>query len=450
MNAFNKTFPQVGILAVCGLLLFKADSRERPGSNASERWQANPRRLMTRLTSLAEIGKNEKGGARRLAFSQADIKARDYVMNLMKEAGLEVRIDEAGNIIGRREGESPGAPAIATGSHVDSVPEGGQFDGLVGVVAAVEFAKVLQENALRTHHPLEVIVFSDEEGGTFGSRALVGDLQEETLNIEVDGRMTLRQGIIAVGGAPDSIRLAARQPGEIKAFVELHIEQGGVLDSKNVDIGVVEGIVGINRWEVTVEGVANHAGTTPMDARQDALVAASHFVIAVNNAATRLPGRHVATVGRISAEPGAPNVIPGKVRLTLELRDLSAAKIQSLFEKIREEAEAIGQKTRTKISFVPLDDVSHPSLTDLGIQKCIMEVASELGLAALRLPSGAGHDTQNMARVAPAGMIFIPSAGGISHSPEEYSRPEDVIKGTNVLIRTLLKIDRGNCEEKGS
>jgi N-carbamoyl-L-amino-acid hydrolase len=235
---------------------------------------------------------------------------------------------------------------------------------------------------------------------------------------------------------------AIRKKGDFIAFIEIHIEQGSTLVSKGIDIGVVEGIVGINWWDVTIEGFANHAGTTPMDKRQDALLAAAHLITTVNEVVTREPGRQVGTVGRIIAEPGAPNVIPGKVVMSLELRDLSAKKIDSLFEEIVGKADVIAKKTGTKISFDPIEATAVPSPTDHSIKKLIAEAAEELGLSFLFMPSGAGHDAQNMAKIAPTGMIFIPSIGGISHSPKEFTPAEDIANGANVLLHTILKIDR--------
>jgi len=328
------------------------------------------------------------------------------------------------------------------GSHSDTVPDGGKYDGALGVLGAIECAQVLYENNIITQHPLEVVVFTDEEGGLVGSRAMTGTLTPDALEIISHSRKPVRQGIIDLGGNPEKLDRVARKEGDIKAFLEIHIEQGKILETKNIDIGVVEGIVGISWWNVTIEGFSNHAGTTPMDMRQDALLAASHLVIAVNRVVTSVPGRQVGTVGRIKAEPGAPNVIPGKVVMSLELRDLSGEKIQTLYEKIEKEAQDIAERTETKITFSSIDAMAIPAPTDTRIRKYIDESAKELGLSTLFMPSGAGHDAQNMTKIAPTGMIFIPSVGGISHSPKEYSRPEDIVNGVNVLLHTILKIDR--------
>jgi len=405
--------------------------------------RANAARMEERILRLAEFGKDPRGGVSRVAFSEADLQGRAYIIALMRQAGLAVRVDPAGNILGRREGREPHLPPIVFGSHIDSVPNGGRYDGVVGVIGAIECIEVLNEHDVRTRHPLEVIVFAAEEGGLFGSRALLGALTPEALGVVNASGKTVRDGIRTIGGDPDRLAEAVRRPGEIKAFLELHIEQGGTLEAEGAQIGVVEGIVGIRRWEVEIEGFANHAGTTPMNQRRDALVAAAELILVVNRVVTSTPGRQVGTVGRIAAEPGAPNVIPGRVRMSLELRDLSAEKIEQLFERIREEARAIQERRGVTITFTPIDATAVPAPTDPRVRQLIAETARELGLSTIFLPSGAGHDAQNMARIAPTGMIFVPSVGGISHSPKEYTRPEDLANGATVLLHTILKIDRG-------
>jgi len=235
---------------------------------------------------------------------------------------LAQSVDAAGNLLGRRAGKDDSLPPIMFGSHIDTVPHGGKYDGALGVLAALECAQVLGENGIQTRHPLEVIVFTDEEGGLAGSRSLVGDLSPEALSVISHSGKTIHEGILSLGGDPDHLSEMARRKGDVRAFLEIHVEQGGILEGKKIDIGIVQGIVGINWWEITVEGSANHAGTTPMDMRQDALIAAAHLILSVNEVVRRESGRQVGTVGRIQAEPGAPNVIPGKVVMSLELRDL--------------------------------------------------------------------------------------------------------------------------------
>jgi N-carbamoyl-L-amino-acid hydrolase len=411
-------------------------------SDQAKKLTVNSGRLEQRIEKLAEYGKKQERGVNRVAFSDEDIQSRQYILTLMKEARLNTHIDEAGNIIGRREGTNPSLPPIAFGSHTDTVPQGGKYDGAVGVLGAIECAQVLSENSVKTRHPLEVIVFTDEEGGLIGSKAIIGTLTAEALAVITHSGKTVREGIKALGGDPDALERAVRKKDAFTAFIEIHIEQGSTLSSKGIDIGVVEGIVGINWWDVTIEGFANHAGTTPMDKRQDALLAAARLIIAVNKVVTSVPGRQVGTVGRINAEPGAPNVIPGKVVMSLELRDLSAEKIETVFQKIVKKAEAIAEQTDTKISFAPIEATAVPTPTDPSIRKIIAESAEELGLSNLFMPSGAGHDAQNMAKITPTGMIFVPSIGGVSHSPKEFTPAKDVANGANVLLHTILKIDQ--------
>ncbi len=378
-----------------------------------------------------------------MAFSDADIAGRDYIKELMRQAELEVRVDTAGNIIGQRAGSDPDLPAIMMGSHIDSVPGGGNYDGDVGVIGAIEVAQLLHEHGVGTRHPLEIVSFTDEEGGLIGSLAMTGRLAGAALDLVSHSGKTIRDGIRAVGGDPDRLELARRKPGELKAFIELHIEQGAVLHEAGIDIGVVEGIVGIRWWDVVIEGVANHAGTTPMNRRRDALLSAAELTLAVNRVATTMPGRQVATVGKIRAEPGAPNVIPGRVVMSLEIRDLDAEKIQLVFDAIEAEARSIAKSRQTPIRFTEIDVALAPAPTDERMRRIIAEAAQSLDLTHKLMPSGAGHDAQDMTHIAPTGMIFVPSVGGISHSPEEYTAPEDMANGAYVLLRTMLAIDSG-------
>lgn len=397
-------------------------------------------RLLGHLRTLAQYGANAGGGVSRVAYSDADVQGREYVTGLMREAGLQVRVDAAANIIGRRAGRDDGLPPILFGSHIDSVPDGGNYDGTVGSLAAIEAARTIAEHGITTRHPLEVIVFQNEEGGLVGSRALSGELLAEHLTRVSSSGKTMREGTAFIGGDPDAIAGARRARGDVAAYIELHIEQGGVLEREKRHIGIVTGIVGISWWDVTVTGFSNHAGTTPMDQRQDSLLAAARFIDAVNRVVTSVPGRQVGTVGRIAAKPGAPNVIAGEVVLSLELRDLDAAKTAMLFDRIRREADAIGEASGTTFAFTPTFE-SLPAPADDAVRGAISHAAGTLGLTTMEMPSGAGHDAQSVARIAPVGMLFIPSVGGISHSPREFSRPEDVVNGANVLLNAVLGVD---------
>ncbi|HZN08252.1 MAG TPA: Zn-dependent hydrolase [Pyrinomonadaceae bacterium] len=422
-------------------LLLSVFSLSFRNSAAQPQLRVNGERIMKHINGLAEFGKNPQGGASRVAYSDADKQGREYVLGLMRDAKLDVSIDAAGNLIGRRAGSASGLRPLLIGSHIDTVPEGGNYDGVVGSMGAIEVAQTLAENNVTTRHPLEVVIFQNEEGGLIGSRAMDGELTERELDLVSRSGKTIREGIRFIGGDPAKLADVRRKKGDIAAYLELHIEQGATLDTEKIKIGVVEGIVGINWWDVTIEGFANHAGTTAMNNRQDALLAAAKFIEAVNRVVTSVPGRQVGTVGRINALPGAPNVIPGKVVLSLELRDLDAAKINMLYEKIRAEAQQIANASRTKFDFKEIN-VNIPAPTDVRIRGLIKEAARELGLSTKMLPSGAGHDAQDMARLGPVGMNFVPSVGGISHSPREFSHPEDIANGANVLLHTLLKLDR--------
>ena len=402
----------------------------------------NQDRIEKRIMEYAQFGKEANGKTYCVAFSKADQQGRAYYMGLMKKAGLSVTIDFAGNIIGKRNGKDNSKKPIAFGSHIDMVPAGGNYDGRVGSFGALEVIETLNENKIVTEHPLQLMIFSDEEGGTVGSSALAGSMKKEALKVVSQSGLTIGEGIKAIGGNPDSLDKVILKPGDLTCFLELHIEQGGILEKENLQIGIVEGIVGIEHWEVVVEGFANHAGTTPMNERHDALLAASKLIIAVNEVVNSYEGRHVGTVGKISAEPGAPNVIPGKVVFTLELRDLSESKIAQLFKDIQTRAEAIAKSAGVKITITNMNVSSKPALTDTKIQSQITASAKKLGLTYKQMQSGAGHDAQEMAVIAPTGMIFIPSIGGISHSPKEYSKPSDMANGANVLLQTILALDK--------
>lgn len=404
--------------------------------------KVNQERLSNSIQQLASYGKNQAGGSDRVAYSKHDIDARAYVKELMLQAGLEVSVDYAGNLIGKKEGKKADLKPIAFGSHIDEVPNGGDYDGPVGSLSAIEVVQTLSENEVNTNHPLEVIIFTNEEGGVVGSRALVGQLSPEALQVKSSSGLTQYEGIKAVRGNPDRIMEIKRNKGDLAAFLELHIEQGGNLDREGIAIGVVEGIVAIEWYEFTFKGFANHAGTTPMNMRKDPMLPAASLVLAVNEIVNSFDGAQVATVGKIEAFPGAGNVIPGKVKLNVEIRDLSSEKIHQVYQAIEKKAMLLAKESGTEVSVHHIEVASKPALANPEIQKVIESSAKELGLSSKYLPSGAGHDAQEMARIAPIGMIFIPSKDGISHSPQEYSSPEDIANGANVLLKTILALDK--------
>jgi N-carbamoyl-L-amino-acid hydrolase len=405
--------------------------------------------LRARIEALSLFGRPAGGtfgsGVTRVAYSDADVASRKYVMELMRAARLQPRIDAAGNIVGTRAGRDASAPPIVFGSHIDSVPSGGNFDGDLGSLAALGVMDALDRAGHTTRHPLEMAVWSAEEGVAFGrglagSRIVAGDYAPADLTATWNG-MSRADAIRRIGGAPERIETAIRSKGAHHGYLELHIEQGGTLESRRTPVGIVQGIVSIQRYRAVITGVANHAGTTPMADRQDALVSASRLTLGVREAVTNRPGRQVGTVGHLVVEPNAPNVIPGMVQLTIELRDLSPELLASLAEEIRARAAEIARTSRTTIELTSLGG-NPPALASADVQEAIERAASACGLESVRLPSGAGHDAQMMAQLGPMGMIFVPSVGGISHSPRELTTWQDCANGANVLLSAVLELDR--------
>jgi N-carbamoyl-L-amino-acid hydrolase len=411
--------------------------------------RVDPRALRERLEQLSAFGRPAGGsfadGVSRTAYSDADVEGRRYVIGLMRSAGLRPRVDPAGNIFGSRPGSAPALKPILFGSHIDSVPNGGNFDGDLGSLSALGAIEALASANVRTRHPLEMVVWAHEESYAFGrglacSRIVAGDLQPGDMDELWNG---LRRGdaIRKIGGDPDRIHEARRASGSHHCYLELHIEQGGTLERTSVPVGVVEGIVAIDRYDAIITGVANHAGTTPIAERHDALLAAAHLTVAVRDAATARPGRQVATVGRIEVSPNSANVIPGLVHMSVELRDLSRQTLAAMIDDIRARAKEIERVTQTSIAFKTLA-TAEPAHATPEVQTAIERAAAALELPSSRLPSGAGHDAQMMARLGPMGMIFVPSVGGISHSPKELTDWDDCVNGANVLLHAILEMDR--------
>jgi N-carbamoyl-L-amino-acid hydrolase len=402
--------------------------------------KANGARVNGWLSQLDAIGRTT-GGINRVAYSEADLAGRQFTLGLFREAGLNPRIDAAGNIVGRLEGREPALPPILIGSHVDSVTDGGNFDGPVGSFGAIEAARSLREQGVRLRHPLEVVVWQNEEGGTIGSKLAVGVLGEGGLDAVARSGRTLREGIALVGGSVARLSEAVRTRGSVHGYFELHIEQGGMLERANLRIGTVTGIVGLRWLDVAIEGFANHAGTTPMDQRQDAMLAAARFTVAVNDAIRAQPGQQVATVGRLVASPNTRNVIPGRVELTVDLRDLDVATLDRFEARLRQLASEIASASATRFTVSKAVD-SQPAMSDSRMMDWVDQTAAALGLSSQRMRSGAGHDAQEVAHIAPMAMIFVPSVGGISHSPREFTKAEDVANGVDVLLNAVMRADR--------
>ena len=392
----------------------------------------NGDRLNASITRLAKIGRLSNGNICRLAFTPEDLQARYLVQQWMVEAGMAVRTDAAGNMIGTYAGKRLGAPSLATGSHIDTVPSGGEYDGTLGVLAGIEVVRVLRENTLHLNHPIEVIVFTDEESSMIGCQAMAGMVKHQ------DDSMAER--LERIGGNWDEIGTAKRTRENIAAFIELHVEQGAVLERSQKQIGIVQGVVGMLRQAISVTGQANHAGTTPMDGRQDALVAAAQIVLFVQAIALKMPSQPVATVGFLTVAPNAVNIVPGQVELTVDMRDLSQACLDEMKELLDREVEAIATQTNTQITVSPILVVEPTPAAGL-VQQAIEKTCQQFALTYCHLPSRAGHDALEIGRFTDMGMIFVPSEAGVSHSGEEYTSPEQCIHGANVLLNALLQLD---------
>ena len=408
------------------------------------RYSINESRINQTLQELGHLGESP-GGMDRVAYSPEDIAGRDYTIKLMQEAGLETRIDAAGNIIGRRAGSDDNLPAIALGSHTDTVPKGGKYDGALGVMGAIEVIRTLKEQGHRTRHPLEVIDFTNEEGTRFhrwlvGSRSMSGLLEQEDLDALDDDGLSLGPCIADIGGDLSRIGEAVRSPGELAAYFELHIEQGPYLHQSGNPIGVVTGITGRAVFEVEIEGKANHAGTTPMSTRRDALVSASKLVLNIQKMAAEQEICRVSTVGSIKAIPNAVNVIPGHASIGLEFRDTDMEALADAEQELRRITDQAAVD-----DIVDIDVIRHrftsavPITADM--QALVAEAAENCGMAWEPLASGAGHDAQAVANIAPVAMIFVPSIDGVSHAIEEYSTPQDCANGAQVLLELLLLAD---------
>lgn len=404
----------------------------------------NANRLLETLETLGHIGESPNG-MQRLAFSRADVEGRRYVIDLMSQAGLTTRIDPAGNIIGRSEGNDASLPAIAFGSHTDTVPSGGKYDGALGTLAAIECARTIKELDMKVRHPIEVIDFTNEEGTRyhtvlFGSKAMTDGWDTSVLNAKDEDGQTLGQRLKDVGGDPNRLEEARRQPTDFCAYLELHIEQGPTLYQTGIPVGVVTAITGRIGLRVMITGFANHAGTTPMHNRRDALLAASHIIQSVNLIPTTEEICRTGTVGVATVVPGGENVIPGAADLIVEFRDSDMNRLEEAERRLTDICRDLAQKSGVEIT-VTLENklISKPMSSRI---KAILDYTTErLGLKTSHLPSGAGHDAQAMAEITESGMIFVPSVDGISHSPKEYSDTTACINGANVLLNSVLAID---------
>ncbi|OQP15452.1 Zn-dependent hydrolase [Geobacillus zalihae] len=403
-------------------------------------------RLWQRLMELGEVGKKPSGGVTRLSFTAEERRAKDLVASYMREAGLFVYEDAAGNLIGRKEGANPDAPVVLVGSHLDSVYNGGCFDGPLGVLAGVEVVQAMNEHGVVTHHPIEVVAFTDEEGARFrfgmiGSRAMAGTLPPEALECRDAEGISLAEAMKQAGLDPDRLPQAARKPGTVKAYVELHIEQGRVLEEAGLPVGIVTGIAGLIWVKFTIEGKAEHAGATPMSLRRDPMAAAAQIITVIEEEARRT-GTTVGTVGQLHVYPGGINVIPERVEFVLDLRDLKAEVRDQVWNAIAARAETIAKERNVRLTTERLQEMA-PVLCSDEVKRAAEAACQKLGYPPFWLPSGAAHDGVQLAPICPIGMIFVRSQDGVSHSPAEWSTKEDCAAGAEVLYHTVWQLAQG-------
>lgn len=400
----------------------------------------NPQRLLQRLDQLAQMGAIAGGGVCRLALTDEDKAGRDLVVTWMRELGLTITVDQLGNVVGTRPGLEAGPP-IMTGSHIDTVATGGRYDGNLGVLAGLEIIATLNDHQIQTRYPLAVAFFTNEEGARFhpdmmGSWAFSGGLPTAAAltAIGTDGT-TVAENLERIGYA-GTVPCGSQA---VKAFVELHIEQGPVLEQAGIQIGAVTGVQGMSWQEFTLQGVSNHAGTTPMALRHDAGYGASQIAVAARDLALKMGGNQVATVGSIQLKPGLVNVIAKEARITVDLRNTDAALLKQAEAALAEQVAAIAQAeglTVTSRSLARFEPVTF----DPAMVKQVAQTAQTLGYSVKRMPSGAGHDAGMIAAIAPTAMVFVPSVNGLSHNVQEYTAPEDLANGSNVLLQVLLQL----------
>lgn len=400
-------------------------------------------RLMERLETLGQIGATAEGGVTRLAFTPEYRQAEQLVRGWMETAGLHTRIDPAGNLIGRREGKHPEQPCLMLGSHIDSITDGGRYDGVLGVLTALEVAQVLAEDGVALAAPLEVVAFMDEEGprwgsGLFGSRAMIGELPPNELQRRDHNHITRAEAMQAWGLDPDRIHEAMREPDEIGAYLELHIEQGAVLESQDQPVGGVTAIAGPLFMTTRLHGQADHAGATPMgELRRDTLLGAAELALSAEKIAKDTSSTCVVTVGRLEVKPGVTNIIPGEVFMTFDIRDIDEVARDQAEASIRSEIEQVCRQRRLTAEIDEFMRIKPVKLSP-AVVETVAAACTQVGLPAFQMPSGAGHDAQLMAKLTDVGMIFVRCRNGVSHSPAEYVAPADVFLGARVMYEAAL------------
>ncbi len=409
--------------------------------------RVNEHRLRTSLEKMAEIGQTPKGGVHRLALSDEDREARNLFVNWLKELGLEIIIDELGNIFGRRRGEQDHFPAVLMGSHLDTQPQGGRFDGILGVLGALEVMRTLHENKINTERPLVIVDWTNEEGSRFspammGSGVWTGKLNRDWVYNRTD--------IKGKSVGEELVRIGYRGEKEAKSFpvhayFELHIEQGPILDKEGIKIGVPRGIVGIVWADLFVEGRSNQVGPTPMEGRNDALCAAAEMILQVEKLPRDMGGNMVATVGEIHNLPNSRNIIPGKVRFTVDIRSWDDELLRRGKEYLQTQVQKIAERRGCAFRWEDIWMINHTPFAEELIQ-LVEKTATELGYSTREMVSGAGHDASYLSQIAPTAMIFVPSIGGRSHVEVEETKWADCAAGANVLLHCVLQAAAGRAE----
>ncbi|WZL72932.1 Zn-dependent hydrolase [Clostridiaceae bacterium 35-E11] len=408
----------------------------------------NISRIKKNLEELSKFNATPGKGLTRLPFTKEAKEATEYIIKEMKGIGLDVRQDGAGSIIGRREGKKKDASVIMIGSHYDSVKNGGNFDGIAGIVAGLELIRAMGENDISTNSPIEIIATNDEEGvrfgdGFFGTRAIAGQLTQEEIAACKDAEgISIAQAMEAYGLDPKDIHLAARTPESIKAFFEIHVEQGPILEVNKKEIGLVQYIVGMHRFKVTIKGRPDHAGTTPMDMRIDPLDAASYVISKISGMAKAVGEGTVATVGALEVFPGAVNIVPSEVKFTVDVRSKKQEYIASVTQQIHEALKEVAQRMGVEYEIIEKLNVAPVKLSEK-LMDLMKKNCEKLGFSKEIMLSGAGHDSLVMSEITDVGLIFVPSKNGRSHCPEEWTDYEAFKKGIEVVYHTILDIDQG-------
>jgi N-carbamoyl-L-amino-acid hydrolase len=409
----------------------------------------NQRRLMRDLNAIGRIGIGDHGAVTRLVFSIKELRSRQLLIHLMRQAGLKIHIDAIGNIFGRLDGREPKAPAVLAGSHLDTVIHGGKYDGPVGVIGALEAVRTISENRITLRSPVEVVCFVGEESSRFGfstlgSSLVAGEVHGRDLANAVDQQGTKLEYVLnSLGITRRNLTSLKRAPKGLKAYLELHIEQGPILEAKKKRIGLVTSIAAPSRFKVVFSGRADHSGTTPMEMRKDALVASAQLIEYVEKVCRKFSsmekGRVVGTVGAMKIEPGVINAVPGKTELSIDIRSTTARSKDRVAHMVKRRAQEIARRRSIGCEILPIRE-ENPVPLDKRLLRVTQEICDQKGIEYEIMPSGAGHDAMQMAKITPAGMIFIPSLRGISHNPLEWTDPDDIGLGSQLLMETIVRV----------